>query len=130
MTQADSGRVEDDGVEACMARERELLTPRCRADPARLQELLADDFVEIGASGKMWARATMLAALSAGAEPDRGATTEVLHLSGRPIAADVVLLTYGSETAGRSAIRSSLWRREDAGWRLFCHQGTLIPPRR
>lgn len=43
--------------------ERELQSPACRADEARLRQLLAPDFVEIGASGRRWDLDSVLALL-------------------------------------------------------------------
>jgi len=41
-------------VDRILELERELQTPACRADEVGLRELLAPDFVEIGASGRRW----------------------------------------------------------------------------
>lgn len=117
----------DADVEACIARERELLTSACRADPARAGQLLADDYVEFGASGRVWDRHGMLAALAADAAVAQAAAITDDDLTGRVLANGLVLLTYRSATSGRSALRSSLWRREAGEWRVFFHQGTVIP---
>lgn len=119
---------EDLDVDACTARERELLTPACRADPHRAGELLAEDFVEFGASGRVWDRGTMLAALAADTSVETEAVIADADMTGRVLADSLVLLTYRSTTAVRSALRSSLWRREEGGWRVFFHQGTVLPP--
>jgi hypothetical protein len=39
-----------------------------------------------------------------------------------------VLVTYVSERGERRARRSSVWRKTEDGWRVYFHQGTLIPP--
>jgi hypothetical protein len=39
----------------------------------------------------------------------------------------VVLLTYVSESGDRRSNRSSIWRKTPGGWRLYFHQGTMIP---
>jgi hypothetical protein len=49
-------------------------------------------------------------------------------MAGRVLPDGLVLLTYRSTTAQRSALRSSLWRRETSGWRVLFHQGTVLPP--
>jgi len=41
----------------------------------------------------------------------------------------VVLLRWDSDSGGRRARRTSLWRRDPQGWRLVHHQGTLLPER-
>jgi ribonuclease HI len=45
----------------------------------------------------------------------------------RRIGPDAILLTYRSTRAGRDALRSSTWIRDDAGtWLLLFHQGTPV----
>jgi hypothetical protein len=108
-----------------VALELELLTPAARRSPARLEELLDPDFTEIGASGRLWTRDAIIAALAE--EQDAGGPVPVLEVNGRAVGPDVVLVTYLSDPAGRAARRSSLWRRAGGSWRLLHHQGTLLP---
>ena len=46
-----------------LAQELELLMPEARHSEARLRELLADDFVEFGSSGRVFDRTTIIQAL-------------------------------------------------------------------
>ncbi|HEY3980897.1 MAG TPA: DUF4440 domain-containing protein [Streptosporangiaceae bacterium] len=117
-------------VAEVLALERELQTPECRRDRARVMALLADDFIEVGASGRVWDRARTLDLL--GAESPAGAESptaviEVRDLTGRIIADGLVMAHWDSARGGRRARRTSLWRRDAAGWRLVHHQGTLLP---
>jgi hypothetical protein len=116
---------EDTEVDAVLALERELQSPLCRSNPDRLRQLIADDFTEIGASGRVWDPQTIMAMLDTEA-PDDPAIT-IHDLTGRHIADGVVLARWDSERAGRRARRTSLWRRDQAGWRLVHHQGTPLP---
>lgn len=112
-------------VVAVLALERELQSPSTRADGARLRELLAPTFVEIGASGRRWDRESILALLaeeSADHEPIR-----VTDLSARVLAPGVVQVFWDSDRGGRRARRTSLWQRTDAGWQQTYHQGTPLP---
>lgn len=118
----------DAAVAACVRRERELLTPRCRADPARVAALLADDFCEFGASGRRWDRASTVAALTADTDVEHDPPIQDTEMTGRLLADGLVLLTYRSQNGDRAARRSSLWRLEDGRWRVFFHQGTLLAP--
>jgi hypothetical protein len=43
------------------------------------------------------------------------------------LADDVIHLTYVSQRGERRARRSSIWLRTEDGWRVYFHQGTLIP---
>jgi hypothetical protein len=103
-----------------------LLDPRVRADPRRLDDLLADDFIEVGSSGRIYDKQTLIAML-AGEEP---ASVSVLEFSTRQLAPGVALVTY--RTVGQTGLtvrRSSIWVRTKGRWRLVFHQATPIPTR-
>lgn len=102
-------------------RELAVLEPAVRRDPQRVRALLHPDFTEYGASGRIWDRNSIAAVTSGTVE--RIAATEFRTVRLGP---DAILLTYRSDTAGRRALRSSVWVRDpDAGWLLRFHQGTL-----
>lgn len=105
-----------------------LLDPGVRRSRARLEELLAPDLVEIGSSGRHWDREGIIAAL---ADEERAAV-RIEEFAVRLMGPAVALVTYRTvqeSGAGSPAIalRSSIWRRDDAGWRLAFHQGTRVP---
>ncbi|TFI45618.1 nuclear transport factor 2 family protein [Rhodococcus sp. 1R11] len=102
--------------------ERELQTAHCRCDTKRLTDLLAEDFTEVGASGAVWDKASILDLLGT----EDSVEIEVLELSGRAISADFVLVHWISQTSGKRARRTSLWRRTTSGWELIHHQGTPL----
>jgi hypothetical protein len=107
--------------------EMELQTPACRADEARLRQLLAPDFVEIGASGRRWnldGIVTMLRDESAG---DGDEAVLPADVSARTLAQGVVQVFWESNKAGRRARRTSIWCERADGWRQVYHQGTLLP---
>lgn len=108
--------------------EIELLRPEVRALPERLMELIADDFVELGQSGRRYRKADVLQLL-----PARPGT--ILHASdfeSRILGPDTVLLTYLAENviaAGRvssRSLRSSIWQRREGHWQIVFHQGTSV----
>lgn len=105
-----------------MALERALQTAAVRSDPARLAELMAPDFEEIGASGRMWDLPSILEMLST--EDDETPEIEVHELTGHELSDGVVLLRWQSLRDGRRVHRTSLWQRREVGWRLVHHQGT------
>ncbi len=104
--------------------ERALLSRATRTAPHEVERLLDDDFTEIGASGRLWSRGQLMAALAA--ETGGGDTIDDAEMHAAVLAPDVILLTYVSDPRGRPARRSSLWRRTATGWRLRHHQGTPI----
>ncbi|MFY2789876.1 DUF4440 domain-containing protein [Rhodococcus sp. MALMAid1271] len=120
-------RVADGGpggldLSTVLALERELQTAQCRRDRARVETLLADDFSEVGASGAVWDKSSILDLL--GTEDSK--TIEVLELDGRLISAELVLVHWISTVSGVHARRTSLWRHAASGWELVHHQGTPL----
>ena len=128
-------------------RELLLLDPAVRADLGKVRALLHPDFVEFGASGRIWdaeAIAGSLAAESAPvqAAPDQGAidgdtdqdtidhravAPRALDLEPMSLSADIVLLTYRIDDPERPSLRCSVWVRSgDGEWLLRFHQGTLV----
>jgi hypothetical protein len=108
--------------------EETLLDPVVRRDPARVGALLAEDFVEFGSSGRMWSRGAILDLLEH--EEGYAEAPLVREFACRPLALGVVLATYRAvrldSGAGRSreTLRSSIWTKESAGWKMRFHQGT------
>lgn len=103
--------------------EEELQSKACRNNRARLLELLAPDFTEVGASGRVWDLPSTLDLL--GSQADDG-EIEVAGLFGRVVADGVILVRWDSARRGRRARRTSIWRRGDDGWRQVHHQGTVL----
>ena len=104
--------------------EEELWREETRFDKARMNEIIAPDFFEIGRSGRVWQREECLAT-------PRQPILAVLPLPGfkaRLIQADVAQVTYTSAVTYGGIVeyarRSSIWFRTSAGWRLRFHQGT------
>lgn len=102
--------------------EQRLLDPAVRRDAAELGRLLADDFVEIGQSGRRWERAEIIDAVAR----DPGSAAGVIReRSSRMIAPDTVLLDYLLRLDGRESRRSSVWRCAP-DLRMLFHQGTPL----
>ncbi|HEY1896784.1 MAG TPA: DUF4440 domain-containing protein [Terracidiphilus sp.] len=106
--------------------EESLLDPAVRSDRTIVAELLADDFIEFGSSGRTWTRDETLDLLT-------GEIPAPIHMTDFECAllADyVALVTYRvSRTDARtgiqiSSLRSSIWTKKPGGWRLRFHQGT------
>lgn len=105
--------------------EKRLHRRETRRSQTAVDELLADDFTEIGRSGRVYSKAQLLAAL---ASESGVLAVETADFGFREITKDVVLLTYLSRTtdnAGtRSTLRSSIWKKTADRWRMVFHQGT------
>jgi hypothetical protein len=110
-----------------LAFEEELLSSQVRASEARLNEMLADEFVEFGSSGRIYDKPSIIRELGeSGLVADFEIGDFRLVMSGE----DAAFVTYhcgvksDSGEVIRKSIRSSLWRLADDRWQLIFHQGT------
>jgi hypothetical protein len=105
-----------------LAREKRLLESPWRHSSDYLDGELSDDFTEVGKSGRVWDKASLISGLVAAAS-DRVIESE--RFTAESISARVALIRYRTRVAGEGWIeRSSLWRREDDRWRVVFHQAT------
>ncbi|WP_432192616.1 DUF4440 domain-containing protein [Streptomyces sp. bgisy027] len=116
---------QDPAVRAAVEGELRLLDPEVRRSPEELGALLHPEFHEFGSSGRRWDRESTMARLPVDNDPHRHVVTSEMH--GVRLAPDLVHLTFDTEYNGSRAHRSSLWRRTDAGWQMYFHQGTPFP---
>ncbi|MFT4217718.1 MAG: ribonuclease HI family protein [Micropruina sp.] len=118
---ADQLAPEPSDIDRVIVLERALASDDVRADPASVAALLHPDWCEIGRSGRLWTRADCLATIGPLLEPVRLEVVSVDQVDARTI-----LLIWRSIGAQDSALRSSLWVKDD-DWRQRFHQGTAEP---
>jgi ribonuclease HI len=106
--------------------EEQLWRPSTRYSLEFMEAILAEEFVEVGASGVLYDRRAIIEAAP------RSIVVEfpLPEFSVREVAPGVALVTYRSVQANddgseRCARRTSLWVRVGEDWRLVFHQGTL-----
>ncbi len=109
------------------ALEESLLGHPVRSSPELLDQLLADDFVEFGASGRVYTKEEVLAHLPQA--PQEEFSVENFRM--RRLAPGLVLITYTLTRAGNPAtsprsLRSSIWSFQHGRWEIVFHQGTPI----
>jgi hypothetical protein len=106
------------------ALEESILDPAVRADPARLRALLTPEFTEFGASGRVFDRDGIVAALAA--ERPRQAR-QARGFKVRLVAPGAALTTWRVQRDdGIETLRSSVWQQQaDGRWLMVFHQGTL-----
>jgi hypothetical protein len=109
--------------------EERLLQATTRSSRGQIEELLANDFVEFGSSGRVFDKAGVIDYLAA----DSAAHFSMLQFRVKRLAADVVLATYIAVThlpgaPARHSLRSSIWTRAGYIWQLTFHQGTRTAP--
>jgi hypothetical protein len=114
----------DQACAEVIRRERQLLDPEIRRQPDLVRALLHLEFVEFGASGRIWDAESIIDALASEQTPEKIQATNFIAL---PLDPDVILLTFKTESAGRTCLRSSVWIRSNGDkWLLRFHQGTII----
>jgi len=107
-----------------LALEEQLVDPQARRSREGLEALLADDFVVIGAGGKVYDRAAAIVAMLTA--PDRVVTLSDFGV--RPLSHGIYLATY--RTGNR--LRTSIWREESLApsgakaLRVVFHQATRV----
>lgn len=102
--------------------EKSLLDPPARQSAAKLNELLAEDFVEFGSSGKVYSKALIIERLPE-EEPFK---YELRDFKTKNISDNVVLATYVINIEGTESLRSSLWIEKEGRWQMTFHQGTKL----
>lgn len=110
-------------VAAAIEGELRLLDPVVRASADLLAASLHPEFREIGTSGRLWNRKTIIAALTADDAPSPGPLT-ASRMQGVQLCPELVHLTFDTESKGLRSHRSSLWRLTGDRWRLYFHQAT------
>jgi hypothetical protein len=126
MSSGMSGKTSEEIGLLLRAREQALLDPAVRRDRARVAELLADDFLEFGSSGRIWTREAILDLLVTENYDPPAMEEFQCDLIGE----DVALVTYKTVRADAASgmraevLRSSIWIREAGDWRVRFHQGT------
>lgn len=109
--------------------EERLLEPSVRRESVELSSLLANDFLEIGSSGRSFDKKQVIEELRT--EPVR-APSILTDFVATLLAPQIVLVTYrtsredGSQVRVEQALRSSIWVNRENRWQLQFHQGTRI----
>jgi glyoxylase I family protein len=93
-------------------------------DSGRVEELLAEDFVEFGSSGNTYTKIEVISALSQ--EPARNITARDFKV--KQLLPGNALVTYRTYQQEISTLRSSVWQLRAGKWQLVFHQGTIISP--
>lgn len=109
-----------------IALEQRLLEPQVRASAAQLSELIAPDFIEVGASGHRFGLDEVLTRLPQEQPPQFKNSDFELRL----LSDNIAQLCYKasiiySESDTRHSRRTSIWRlNEEQKWQMIYHQGT------
>ena len=104
-----------------------LLQPDMHKAAEEVAELLTEDFIEFGSSGRIFHRKELIESLQSEPTMRRSLTNFTTSV----LAPGVVLTTYRvirhdpAEAQPAYSLRSSIWKLIDGRWRILFHQGTL-----
>ncbi len=111
--------------------EESLFRADVRSSSSELDQLISDDFIEIGASGLRFGKANVLERLPTEVAPEITARDYELRMLGL----DCAQLLYKAEVLKNEQLsptyshRCSIWRRSSSGqWQMIYHQGTTCAP--
>ena len=107
--------------------EKSLHRSSTRKSVEKLDELLHDDFEEIGASGKTYNKNQIMEELI----KETPLTIHASDFELRMFSEEIVQLKYRTKnTAGTESkpvtLRSSIWKYEGTKWKMVFHQGTVV----
>jgi len=89
--------------------------------------MTADDFWEVGASGRRYSRVWVLDELEKRNAVPRVDIWEATDFFCRKLADGVYLLTYTLlQDRERKTRRCTIWQRTADGWKILFHQGTIV----
>ena len=104
--------------------EEDLWREETRFDSPYMEQLLAEDFFEIGRSGRVYRRVDTLAVPRQPIE----AVLPLPDFDARLLTEDIAQVTYNSAVTYDGVLqkgrRSSIWSRASNGWVIRFHQGT------
>jgi hypothetical protein len=93
---------------------------------ADFERRMAADYFEVGASGRRYSRAFILATLAENAPEDAAAAGwECSGFGLRCLGPDTYQMTYTLRQWQRVTRRATLWRKNGEGWQILYHQGTI-----
>jgi len=113
--------------------ETSLHRPETRKSPQLVSDLLADDFLEFGKSGRVFNKQLTVDALAGERLSGSDSVPQVADFSVTSLSSGVVLVTYRSIRVADEApksfetLRSSIWKLGSERWQMVFHQGTPVP---
>jgi len=119
-------RLQEEQEEFFRRLEERLLQPFVRKSAKEIADMLADDFIEFGSSGRIFNKQQIIDAL----QQESALQISLTNFSARVLASDVVLVSYRAirhsvaEDRKASSLRSSIWKLIEGRWQIVFHQGT------
>lgn len=129
---SESRLVTDPALEEVLAQltRRELIfhPPGLGTTRAEFENMMQEDFWEVGASGRRYSRSYVLDMLEERFQQDqRDEIWETSDFYCRRLGKNFYLLTYTLlQHRTRKTRRSSIWQQTAEGWKIAFHQGTIV----
>jgi hypothetical protein len=120
-------------IDMFFALETSLHRPEIRASRQVVSDLIADDFIEFGKSGRVYNKQITVEALAGETTQASASLPYVSDFSVRSLSYCVVLVTYKSARPSADGqnndetLRSSIWKLMAGRWQMILHQGTPVP---
>ena len=101
--------------------------PEFGTSRADFEQLMTNDYWEVGASGGIYDRAFVLEEVQRRSATPRKEMWETSDFRCRKLGPDVYLLSYYLiQNHNRHTRRATIWQRTSEGWQIIYHQGTLV----
>jgi len=94
-----------------------LLDPKTRKSPNRLDDLICDEFIELGQSGTLYDKADIISALND--DPYTNAVFSDFDI--QTLSPNLMLVNYISRNK-TTIKRHSLWEKQAGKWRILYHE--------
>jgi hypothetical protein len=106
--------------------ENKLQQPDVRKSVEQLEELISDDLIEFGSSGKIYTKKDVLNNLPVSPEIKFIMTDFKIKILNSGIIQSLFKTEKINQQTGITtySLRSSLWRNEKGKWKMLFHQGT------
>lgn len=102
------------------ALENSLLESPTRNSREYLDQILYDDFFEIGSSGNIYQKSDVLKFL-----PEEAPFSyKIINFQVQQLSSNCVLVTYLIKKDKEESHRSSIWKYHAGTWKMIFHQGT------
>ena len=109
-------------VEEVIRLEKLLLNHSTRINLNELYNLISDDFVEFGSSGKIYNKQEVIASLLS----EEWRDFRVSEVKSKILNKNCVLITYKLFEGSKVTLRSSVWMLQRGQWQIIFHQGTIF----
>ena len=115
----------EDLKEMFLKLETELITQSVRSSVDRLNELLANDFIEYGSSGSVYDKKITIDSLTNKPSP----AYKIYDLEAALLSDNFAQTRFKTDRINLdgttlTSLRSSIWRKKDDMWQMYFHQGT------